>query len=61
MTLVGDFDRAGGEKLAATLFGDWKSPGKFARVPYEYKPVDVLAKTIATPDKANAYFTAECR
>ena len=56
LSLVGDFDAEEAKKLAAKLFGDWKSPGKYVRVPYEYKPVEVLAKTIETPDKANALF-----
>lgn len=58
LTIVGDFDADEMKKLAAELFGDWKSAAKYERVPYEYKPVEVVNKTIETPDKANATFTA---
>ena len=56
LALVGDFDAAEMKALAAQLFGNWKSPAKYVRVPYAYKPVDVVNKTIETPDKANAMF-----
>ena len=57
LSLVGDFDPQEIKALAGNLFGDWKSPAKYARVPYTYKPVEPLQRTIETPDKANAYFT----
>jgi zinc protease len=56
LTMVGDFDAAEMKALAAQLFGDWKSPAKFARVPYAYKPASVINQTVETPDKANALF-----
>jgi zinc protease len=58
LAVVGDFDPQEVKALAGELFGDWKSPSKVARIPYEYKPVQALNQTIETPDKANAYFTA---
>ena len=58
LAVVGDFDPEEMKKLATSLFGDWKSPAKFARVPYEYKPVDVIDKTIETADKPNAFFAS---
>jgi zinc protease len=56
LTVVGDFDAEEIKTLAGKLFGDWKSPAKFARVPYEYKPVEAVNKTIETLDKPNAFF-----
>jgi zinc protease len=56
LALVGDFDPAEVKSLAGQLLGDWKSPAKYVRVPYAYKPVEVINKTIETPDKANALF-----
>jgi zinc protease len=56
LTMVGDFDAAEMKSLTAQLFGDWKSPAKYARVPYEYKRAEVINRSIETPDKANAIF-----
>jgi zinc protease len=58
LSLVGDFDNAEMKKLASELFGDWKSPKKFARVPYTYAAVEPINRIIETPDKANAFFAA---
>ena len=58
LAMVGDFDPPEMKKLAAELFGDWKSPVKFTRVPFAYKPVEAFNKAIETPDKANAMFVA---
>jgi len=57
MAVVGDFDPAAIKALAGQLFGDWKAPRGYTRVP---TPVYAVAPTeikIETPDKANAYFT----
>ena len=41
------------------LFGDWKSPKPFARVPSAYQDVRAAESTlIQTPDKTNAFFLA---
>ncbi len=58
LTVVGDFDDKEIGKLATNLFGDWKSPKKFARVPILYKDVAATNQSFPAPDKANAFFVA---
>jgi zinc protease len=58
LAVVGDFDEASVGKLAAELFGGWKSPARFERVPSLYKEVAAENKALETPDKANAFFLA---
>ena len=58
LSIVGDFDEAEVSKLMAELFGGWKSPAPFTRVPQPYQNAAPLNKTIEAPDKANAYFLA---
>ncbi len=58
LTVIGDFDNAEISKLAGDLFGDWKSPRPFARVPSVYKDVAAVNQSFPTPDKANAFFVA---
>jgi zinc protease len=55
---AGQFDAAEGKKLAAELFGNWKSPGTYRRVPSMYRKVDAENQKIETPDKQNAMFVA---
>ncbi|MGQ0508491.1 MAG: M16 family metallopeptidase [Myxococcaceae bacterium] len=40
------------------LFGGWKSPSPFERVPLKYQEVAAADLKIPTPDKANAFFLA---
>ena len=55
--ISGQFDPAEVRKLAAELFGDWKSPSHFERLTAPYHKVDAIdRKTIETPDKKNAEF-----
>jgi zinc protease len=54
LVIVGQFDPAAIQKLAAELFGDWKSPSKFERIPLPYTKVDAVVRKIETPDKQNA-------
>jgi zinc protease len=57
-TAVGDFDPDALAKLVEDLFGAWKSPAPYARIParhFERPPID---ETVATPDKANAVLNA---
>jgi zinc protease len=54
LVVVGQFDPAAIQKLAAELFGSWKSPGHFERVPLPYNKVDAISRKIETPDKQNA-------
>jgi zinc protease len=58
LTVIGDFDNAEISKLAGDLFGNWKSPKPFARVPSVYKDVPAVNQSFPTPDKANAFFVA---
>ena len=58
MAIVGDFDAAEVSKLAAELFGMWKSPRPFTRVPDIYRDVPAVNQSFETPDKANAFFMA---
>jgi zinc protease len=54
----GQFDAAETRKLAAELFGSWKSPGTYQRVPSMYRKVEPENNKIETPDKQNAMFVA---
>jgi len=56
LVVVGDFDPDEVTKLAERLFGDWKSPTPYRRVPWRYFDVQAVDRTIETPDKANAVF-----
>ena len=54
----GQCDVAAMQKLAADLFGDWKSPGHFTRVPISYQKVAAADRKIESPDKQNALWVA---
>ena len=54
IAIVGDFDPAQMRALLDKLFGDWKSPSPFERVPHPYHATSAAALTFDTPDKANA-------
>ena len=56
--MIGDFDEKEVAKLAAELFGNWKSPKPFVRVPSVYRDVAATNQSFPTPDKANAFFVA---
>lgn len=58
LAVVGDFDAAGVQKLAAELFGDWKSSAPYTRLTRTWKKLNAVNQTIDTPDKANAFFAA---
>ncbi len=58
LAVVGDFDPAAVEALADELFGTWKSPRRFERIPSEYKEVPAADRSLETPDKANATYNA---
>jgi zinc protease len=59
IAISGQFDPAQMQKLVTDLFGDWKSPSRYERVPESYRTVDAINRNIETPDKANAYLFAE--
>jgi zinc protease len=58
LAVVGDFDAAEVSKLAADLFGPWKSPKAFTRVPNPYQEIPAVTQSFEAPDKANAFFIA---
>lgn len=51
---VGEFDPDELARLLETLFGGWKNPRPFARVPARYFDNAPLEREFRTPDKANA-------
>ena len=55
---VGDFDPEALAKLVEELFGGWKNPQPYARVPARYFERAPLEQTVPTPDKANAVLRA---
>jgi zinc protease len=54
--VVGDFDAPAVKAQLERLFGSWKSPAPFARVPQPLIAKKPTAVPIETPDKANAAF-----
>jgi zinc protease len=54
ISVVGDFDPDEVTRLAQELFGDWKSPRPYARIPLMVADVAPVNEAIETPDKANA-------
>ena len=61
ISVVGDIDPEEIARLATDLFGNWKSPGSFARVNDPYQKVQPVNRTIETPDKQNAVFASGIR
>jgi zinc protease len=58
LSVVGDFDPDEVVRLAQDLFGDWKSPRPYARIPLRAAEVAPVDSVIETPDKANAVLRA---
>jgi zinc protease len=58
LSVIGDFDEKEVAKLVTDLFGTWKSPKPFTRVPSIYRDVAATNQSFQTPDKANAFFVA---
>jgi zinc protease len=58
LSIVGDFDPEQITHLAQELFGDWKSPRPYTRIPLRVAEVAPLNDAIETPDKANAVLRA---
>ena len=54
LAIVGDFDPDAMRALTAELFGAWKSPAPYERVPKPYRPPAPTLLSAQTPDKANA-------
>ena len=55
---VGDFDPAALSALLEELFGQWKNPAPYARIPSRYFERPALERELRTPDKANAVLRA---
>lgn len=58
IVISGQFDPVQVRKLAADLFGDWKSPSRYQRITRMYQPAGSMNRNIETPDKQNALFLA---
>ena len=56
LAVVGDFDSAVVGDLMNLIFGEWRSPSTFTRVPSKYFDVPAVNQSLETPDKANAVF-----
>jgi zinc protease len=55
---VGDFDPEAFAKLVESLFGDWKNPAPYARIPSRHFEAAAMDREFRTPDKANAVLRA---
>jgi zinc protease len=55
LAIVGDFDPEAMRALATELFGAWKSPGTYARVPDPFVTKKPFALKFELADKANAF------
>ncbi|MFY2560338.1 M16 family metallopeptidase [Corallococcus terminator] len=58
LAVVGDFEPKDIIAETGKLFGDWKSPAPYERVPEVFNDVGPKVVALETPDKANAYFYA---
>ncbi|MCY1018276.1 M16 family metallopeptidase [Pyxidicoccus sp. MSG2] len=58
LAVVGDFEAKDVVALAGDLFGGWKSPAPFKRVPQVFTEGGAKVVALETPDKANAYYLA---
>ncbi len=58
LALVGDFDPKETVENVTRLFGDWKSPRAFERIPHPYQAIALSKESVETPDKANAFYIA---
>jgi len=58
VAIVGDFDPAEVSPVVTELFGTWKSPAAYARIPDRYSDKPAVTEQIETPDKANAIMLA---
>src|SRR6185437_14524613 len=58
IVISGQFDPEQMRKLVTELFGDWKSPARYQRVPDPYAKGEAGNHKIETPDKQNGLFLA---
>ncbi|SDY53672.1 pitrilysin family protein [Nitrosomonas sp. Nm33] len=57
-SIIGDFEPEEILQLTRQLFGDWKSPRPYQRIPVPYQDITPINHDLETPDKANAVFQA---
>jgi zinc protease len=58
LAAVGDFEPAQLARLAEELFGEWRTPRPYARIPARHFDLNALERELLTPDKANAVLRA---
>ncbi len=58
LAIVGDFDPAEVTPVLSSIFGEWKSPKPWERIPAVFHDQPATSISIETPDKANAMFLA---
>jgi len=58
LAIVGDLDTKEIRALVTELFGAWKSPAPWTRVPQPFSEPAPLNQSLETPDKPNAFFLA---
>ncbi|HYL89668.1 MAG TPA: pitrilysin family protein [Burkholderiales bacterium] len=54
LAVVGEFDKDAVAKAVGELFGPWRNPHPFTRVPSKYFDRPAIEDEVLTPDKANA-------
>ncbi|MBZ5632660.1 MAG: insulinase family protein [Acidobacteriia bacterium] len=58
LVVVGDFDAAEVQKVAAEVFSTWKSPAPYTRVKRSWQKLESVNTKFETPDKTNALVLA---
>ena len=58
LAIVGDVDPAATKQLVEDLFGTWKAPMAYTRIPSTFVPIKPLDEKLETPDKANAFYVS---
>jgi zinc protease len=58
IAIVGDFDEAEVTKAIKDAFGDWKAGMPYTRISTPFKEVAPVNRSLETPDKENAFFSA---
>ena len=59
LSIVGDFDAVEIGNLISQAYGSWKSNSTYKRLEAKIKQVQPINEKIETPDKANAFMTAQ--
>ena len=61
LAIVGDFDADAMRALVTEIFGSWKSPSPYTRVPDPFRANVPAALQLTVPDKANAFMLGVTR